>query len=110
MNQKLVSSVLAAVILGSVLARAIAAESKETDSKEVSKISYYREIRPILQANCQGCHQPAKAKGGYIMTEFKRLLSGGDTSAWFGSYLSTGSGEGIHTSLAGLGTISVLTR
>jgi mono/diheme cytochrome c family protein len=79
MNQKLVSSVLAAVILGSVLARAIAAESKETDSKEVSKISYYREIRPILQANCQGCHQPAKAKGGYIMTEFKRLLSGGDT-------------------------------
>jgi WD40 repeat protein len=43
------------------------------------KISYYREIRPILQANCQGCHQPAKAKGGYVMTNFKGLLSGGET-------------------------------
>jgi len=41
-----------------------------------TKVSYYREIRPILQANCQGCHQAAKAKGGYAMTEFKRLLAG----------------------------------
>src|SRR3989442_731724 len=55
---------------------ASAAESKDT--KPAAKISYYREIRPILQANCQGCHQPAKNKGGYIMTEFKRLLAGGD--------------------------------
>src|SRR6267142_4599482 len=44
-----------------------------------AKVSYYREVRPILQANCQGCHQPAKSKGGYVMTEFKRLLSGGDS-------------------------------
>src|SRR5258707_790866 len=43
------------------------------------KISYYRDIRPILQANCQGCHQPAKAKGGYVMTSFKGLLGGGET-------------------------------
>src|SRR5581483_8272670 len=44
-----------------------------------SKISYYRDIRPILQANCHGCHQPAKAKGGYVMTSFKGLLAGGET-------------------------------
>jgi WD40 repeat protein/mono/diheme cytochrome c family protein len=44
-----------------------------------AKISYYREVRPILQANCQGCHQPAKAKGGYVMTSFKGLLAGGET-------------------------------
>src|SRR2546421_11600373 len=43
-----------------------------------AKVSYYREIRPILQANCQGCHQPAKSKGGYVMTDFKLLLAGGD--------------------------------
>src|SRR5438067_2161452 len=47
--------------------------------KSSSKISYYRENRPILQANCQGCHQPAKSKGGYVMTEFKGLLAGGDS-------------------------------
>ena len=42
-------------------------------------VSYYREVRPILQANCQGCHQPAKPKGGYVMTEFKKLLAGGES-------------------------------
>ena len=42
-------------------------------------ISFYREIRPIFQANCQGCHQPAKAKGGYVMTDFDRLLEPGDS-------------------------------
>src|SRR5678816_2510413 len=43
-----------------------------------TQISYYRDVRPILQANCQGCHQPAKAKGGYVMTDFKGLLAGGE--------------------------------
>lgn len=42
-------------------------------------VSFYSQIRPILQANCQGCHQPAKAKGGYVMTDFERLLSPGDS-------------------------------
>src|SRR5437867_1507097 len=60
---------------GSVSSFTSAAETKGT---KPGKVSYYREIRPILQANCQGCHQPAKNKGGYIMTEFKRLLAGGD--------------------------------
>ena len=50
-----------------------------TPAQTAGKISYYRDIRPILQANCQGCHQPAKAKGGYVMTSFKGLLSGGET-------------------------------
>src|SRR4051812_19322155 len=48
-------------------------------AKPSAKVSYYREVRPILQANCQGCHQPAKNKGGYVMTDFKRLLAGGDS-------------------------------
>src|SRR2546427_13302380 len=55
------------------------AENQRTEAKPAAaKISYYHEIRPILQANCQGCHQPAKNKGGYVMTDFKRLLVGGD--------------------------------
>lgn len=47
-------------------------------AKPGAKVSYYRDVRPILQANCQGCHQPAKKKGGYVMTEFKQFLAGGD--------------------------------
>jgi len=43
------------------------------------RISYYRQVRPVFQARCQGCHQPGKPLGGYVMTEFGRLLAGGDT-------------------------------
>ena len=41
-------------------------------------ISYYNDIRPIFQQNCQGCHQPAKAGGNYIMTSYAELLKKGD--------------------------------
>ncbi|MDB6150326.1 MAG: hypothetical protein JWQ44_1774 [Chthoniobacter sp.] len=53
-----------------------AAEPKRDPAKP---ISYYRDIRPIFQAQCQGCHQPAKAKGGYVMTDFAKLLAGGES-------------------------------
>ena len=43
-------------------------------------VSYYKQIRPILQGACQGCHQPAKAKGKYVMTEFARLLKGAENA------------------------------
>ena len=41
-------------------------------------VSYYSDIRPIFEANCVGCHQPSKDKGGYIMTDFARLVEGGE--------------------------------
>ena len=42
-------------------------------------VSYYEHIRPVLQAKCQGCHQPAKSKSGYIMTDVASLIKGGET-------------------------------
>ena len=42
-------------------------------------VSYWKQVRPVFQAHCQGCHQPAKAKGGYVMTDFARLLAGGES-------------------------------
>ena len=48
-------------------------------AKTALKISYDKQIRPILQARCQGCHQPAKAGGGYVMTSFDRMLRGGES-------------------------------
>jgi len=41
-------------------------------------VSYYKDIRPIFQQHCQGCHQPAKRQGGYSMTEHADLLKAGD--------------------------------
>lgn len=48
-------------------------------SASAAKVSYNKQIRPIFQANCQGCHQPAKPQGGYVMTEFARLMKAGDS-------------------------------
>ncbi len=42
-----------------------------------AKVSYDKQVRPILQSHCQGCHQPAKAGGAYVMTSFDRMLKGG---------------------------------
>src|SRR5690242_11108382 len=67
-------------ILGVAVRQQIFAADKTTEAaKSAGKVSYYRDVRPILQANCQGCHQPAKAKGGYVMTDFKKLLAGGES-------------------------------
>jgi mono/diheme cytochrome c family protein len=41
-------------------------------------VSYYREVRRLFQQHCQGCHQPAKPMGGYVMTSHADLLKGGD--------------------------------
>jgi WD40 repeat protein len=55
----------------------IAALAQEAKPKQTKEISYYRDVRPILQLRCQGCHQPAKAEGNYIMTEHRTLLEKG---------------------------------
>ena len=44
-----------------------------------ANISYYTDIRPIFQSHCQGCHQPAKKSGEYIMTDFALMLQGGES-------------------------------
>ena len=65
-----------AALAGAVVA---APPLKKEEEDPNAPISYYKKIRPILQAECQGCHQPAKAKGGYVMTDFAKLLEGGES-------------------------------
>jgi WD40 repeat protein/mono/diheme cytochrome c family protein len=57
----------------------LSAAVEKQEAEPIKAVSFYKQIRPILQANCQGCHQPAKAKGGYVMTEFERMLAPGDS-------------------------------
>ncbi len=60
-------------VLGIGAAHVVAAD------EQAKSVSYHRDIRPIFQAHCQGCHQPAKASGGYVMTSLKTLLLVGDS-------------------------------
>ncbi len=58
------------------LALALSAQEK---APATAKVSYDKQIRPLFQAQCHGCHQPAKAKGDYVMTSFDRLLKAGES-------------------------------
>jgi mono/diheme cytochrome c family protein len=49
------------------------------DRSEEGMISFREQIQPIFRDNCQGCHQPAKAMGAYVLTDFERSLSAGET-------------------------------
>jgi WD40 repeat protein len=51
----------------------------EEAAKLSSSVSYYEEVLPIFQAKCHGCHQPAKAKSDYSMTDVASLLAGGES-------------------------------
>ena len=42
-------------------------------------VSYHKQIRPLFQATCQGCHQPAKANGAFVMTDVARMFAPGDS-------------------------------
>jgi WD40 repeat protein len=53
---------------------------KDKDKETPEPISYYRQVRPIFQQHCQGCHQPAKDQGGFVMTDHASLLKPGNSN------------------------------
>lgn len=53
--------------------------AKENQADPPDRVSYYKQIRPVFQATCHGCHQPSKAKGSYVMTTHAQLLKGGNS-------------------------------
>jgi WD40 repeat protein len=61
-----------------VLSASFGVAAEPSDKKETSEISYYKDVRRIFQQHCQGCHQPAKPQGGYVMTGYADLLKKGD--------------------------------
>lgn len=68
-----------AVILPVIAQLQLVAAPEKPGADASPPISFYKQVRPVLQANCQGCHQPAKPKGSYVMTEFERMLVPGES-------------------------------
>ena len=76
--------VVAAALIASALTplgMVQADDSKTADSKPAAKVSFFRDVRPVLQEQCQGCHQPAKRSGEYVMTPFAALIKGGESNS-----------------------------
>jgi len=40
-------------------------------------VSYFKDIQPVLQRSCQGCHQPAVKYGDLLLTSYEGLMAGG---------------------------------
>ena len=68
-------SAIAAPIL---IAAPLLAQPAKSDAPP-AKVSYYKDVRPIFQQHCQGCHQPAKPQGGYVMTAHADLFKAGES-------------------------------
>ena len=51
--------------------------SDEPSAPAAAPISYYKQIRPIFQANCQGCHQPNSKSGDLDLTSYGAFQQGG---------------------------------
>lgn len=62
---------------------AAADDAKPADGQPVSKVSYYRHVRPILQRHCSGCHQPAKQGGKLQLISFDSFVKGGEAGPSF---------------------------
>jgi len=72
--------VLAACLLGGIRSPVAGADDgPDTGPQKGPGVSFHRQIRPLLQARCQGCHQPARAEGGAVMTSVAGLLMPGDS-------------------------------
>ena len=53
----------------------------QDEQQSTSRVSYFEQIRPIFQDHCQGCHQPAKRGGDYVMTNYDMLLKAGESGS-----------------------------
>jgi mono/diheme cytochrome c family protein/DNA-binding beta-propeller fold protein YncE len=59
------------------------AADQKGPARPTGPVSYYRQVRPILQRSCSGCHQPAKRAGKLLLTTYEGFKAGGENGAAF---------------------------
>ncbi len=80
MNGVALGFALAGSLFGFLSSSSGLARGEETPAAEsVKPVSFHADVMPILRANCLGCHQGAKHRGEYVMTQFEALVSGGES-------------------------------
>ena len=67
------------LLLSSPSLQATGLETGET----TEAVSYTRQIWPIIQRQCQGCHQPAVKQGGLDLTHYEGFQKGGKSGPTF---------------------------
>src|SRR5215475_3715962 len=77
-----IRSILAVLALAGLPLGSVASAADEKPA-QTGPVSFYRQVRPILQRSCTGCHQPAKAGGKLILTSYAGTKAGGEQGAGF---------------------------
>src|SRR5580765_8475511 len=54
---------------------------RNLDTNEAAKVSYARQIKPLLTDNCDECHSADEHKGGFEITSVTQLIKGGKKAA-----------------------------
>ena len=60
-----------------------AQEAKTSEGKSAADapVSYYKQVWPLIQRHCQGCHQPARADADFVITSVAECRAGGKSGA-----------------------------
>lgn len=81
MFRSLPTLLVATLLITGATERAIGDEPTPAAKSEtpalVGKVSFLKEIAPILVQNCIACHNPKKSESKYLMTNFSALAKGG---------------------------------
>lgn len=67
----------------SIMLFACFASAADDAPAQAKPISYYRQVRPILQRHCSGCHQPAKQGGNLQLISYDLFKKGGESGPSF---------------------------
>jgi len=78
---RLVATLVGLALASCSLSESFAETKSDSSPGDVSPVSYYKSVRPLLQTHCQGCHQPAKAGGSFVMTSVNAMQRSGDSES-----------------------------
>jgi WD40 repeat protein len=76
-TKKLLVVLIAASILWTISGKA----SEEKQSPK--EVSYFRDVWPVIQRRCQGCHQPSVKQGNLDLTGYEAFRAGGKSGPPF---------------------------
>lgn len=61
------------------IAARIAAVALDAKQSQQSTVDYFKDIRPLLESRCYGCHQGGKAQGDLRLNDHASVLMGGES-------------------------------
>ncbi len=79
LRSRVTSAFFALALAPALVPLAAASAQQDKPKATAATVSFHKQVAPIFRAHCQGCHQPSKAGGGYVMTDMARLKMAGDS-------------------------------